>query len=228
MTNAKYPSVRILVLITTEKSAKLASEMFASEKIPIQHSVIAEGTATSEIMDMLGLGTSEKRLLISILPRQRADLMLRRLHLELSMHTVNSGIAFTIPVNGANSLLLKMITSGYQETESTVGKEEEKMSENKFVLIAAIVNRGFSGEVMVAAREAGANGGTVVHSRQLAGEESDSYWGINVQEEKEILLIISDTENKVNLMKTISEKYGVHSDAKGIVISMPIDSVMGI
>lgn len=49
-----------------------------------------------------------------------------------------------------------------------------------------------------------------------------------MQEEKEILLILSDSENKVNIMKAISEKYGTHSEANGLVVSLPIDSVMGI
>lgn len=231
MQEKKYPSVRALVVITTEKLAKIAADLFKAEKHSILYSLLAEGTASSEILDMLGLGITEKRLLISILSKKDADLMLKKLHLELSMNTVNSGIAFTVPLTSANNLLLRMITAHTTiqcDDKEGSGKEEEKMVGNEFALIAAVVNRGFSGDVMVSARAAGAVGGTVIHSRQIMNEEMESFWGINMQEEKEVLLIISEVENKTNIMKAISEQYGMHSEAKGVVISMPIDSVMGI
>lgn len=48
-----------------------------------------------------------------------------------------------------------------------------------------------------------------------------------MQKEKEIVMILSETENKMKLMQSIGEKCGMHSDAKGIVMSLPIDSVVG-
>ena len=233
MVSEKNPSVRLLVLITTEKLSKKAEDMFDELHIPIQYGVIAEGTASSEILDMLGLGSTEKRLYLSILPKVVADKLLYSLHNELGMSGVNSGIGFTIAVTGVNNLLLRMITKMAESEEETgdlnVGKEDNvNMDEKKYTLIAAVMNRGFSGDVMVAAREAGARGGTVVHSRQLINEETAGFWGISMNEEKEILLIISDCENKVNIMKAISDRFGMQSEAKGNVISLPIDTVMGI
>lgn len=234
MVSEKNPSVRVLVLITTEKSAKKAAEMFKAGGLPIQYSVLAEGTASSEIMDMLGLGSTEKRLLISVLPKYFADKMLQKLYEELKMNTVNSGIAFTIPLTGASSLFLRIITKDVdipalsEDRKDTEKGEENIMNDKNYGLIVAVINRGFSNEVMVAAREAGAGGGTVVHSRQLINEETAGFWGISMQEEKEILLILSEAENKVKIMKAISEHCGIHSEVKGLVMSLPIDSVMGI
>lgn len=102
------------------------------------------------------------------------------------------------------------------------------MAEVKYVLIAAIVDRGFNNEVMDAARAAGAGGGTVIHSRSIDSEEATGFWGLSVQEEKEIVLILAEAENKMNIMRAISEKCGMRSEAKGLVMSLPIDSVMGI
>ena len=44
----------------------------------------------------------------------------------------------------------------------------------------------------------------------------------------EIVLILVESSNKVDLMKCIGEKCGMHSEAQGIVLSLPIDSVVGI
>ena len=45
------------------------------------------------------------------------------------------------------------------------------MSDTTYVLIVAAVNIGFSGDVMDAAKAAGASGGTVIHSRWIRNEE---------------------------------------------------------
>ena len=102
------------------------------------------------------------------------------------------------------------------------------MTEIKYALIVAIINPGFSEEAMDAAREAGAQGGTIVHSRRIGNQEAMSFWGMSIQEEKEMLFIVTPKENKLTIMQSIGEKFGIHSEAKGIVLSLPIDSVIGM
>ena len=108
------------------------------------------------------------------------------------------------------------------------GKEEEIMTEKKYVLITALVNPGYSEEVMNAARAAGARGGTVLHSRQVSSEKAQSSLGLDVQEEKEMILIVSDNDHKLPIMQAIGEKCGLHSEAKGLVLSCPIDCAIGL
>lgn len=225
--NERVPAFRILMIVTSPKLADKASDLFRKGAVPIQYRLNAEGTASSEILDMLGLGSVDKRILISMMPKRFADIMLDKLHYELQMDAANSGIAFTIPLVGANNMMLQMMS---QDTNKNSAEREEKgtMAESKNVLIATIINRGFSEDVMNAAKKAGASGGTVLHSRQLVNDEVNTFWGINVQDEREIVLIISNAENKVNLMQAINEKCGVSSSAKGIVMALPIDSVIGI
>lgn len=81
---------------------------------------------------------------------------------------------------------------------------------------------------MEAAKGAGAGGGTVLHSRSIDSKEATTFFGMSLQEEKEIVLILAKHESKKEIMRAISEKCGMHSDAKGLVMSLPIDSVMGI
>ena len=225
----KNASIQLLVLITTPKLAEKAADMFRRGAVPIQYRFNAEGTATSEIMDLLGLGSIDKCVLVSMLPKTFSDVMLEKLRVELKLNTTNSGIAFTIPITGANNLMLRMLTkTTEQNIVESNGKDEDMMTKSKHVLIATIVNRGFSGDVMEAARSEGAKGGTVMHSRRIGNEEVTGFWGLSVQEEKEVVLILVEAENKVKLMSSISEKCGMHSDAKGVVMSLPIDSVIGV
>ena len=99
---------RILVLITTPKLAHKAAEMFRQGAIPVQYEWNAFGTASSEMIDVLGLGTPEKSILTSFMPRPFADTMLKKLKKELKIGSINSGIAFTIPLTGADNLIVHM------------------------------------------------------------------------------------------------------------------------
>lgn len=225
MDNDKRIQVRALVVITTDKSAVRAAELFKEKGFPVQYAMLAEGTASSEMLDMLGLGSTEKRMLMTTLPRPVAEQMLKTIHDDLALSRADGGIAFTLPITGLSNLIMRMM-NGMAEGESK-RKEGNTMTDNKFSLVTAVVNRGFSNDVMVAAREAGARGGTVIHSRQLLNEDSTNFWGVSMQEEKDILLIITDIENKITIMKAIGESFGINSEAKGIVLSMPIDSVTG-
>ena len=84
--------------------------------------------------------------------------MLGKLHSQLRLDTVNSGIAFTVPLSGARNLLLQMINMSTESISETVRKERYIMTDIKYSLVTAIVNRGFSGDVMKAAKAAGASG----------------------------------------------------------------------
>ena len=101
------------------------------------------------------------------------------------------------------------------------------MEDMKYALIAAVVNLGYSENVMEAARGAGAGGGTVIPGRRTGSEEAIRFWSMNIQEEKEMVFIITEKENKLKIMQAISAKCGLHSEADGLVLSLPIDTVIG-
>ncbi len=223
----KASAYQLLMLIASPKLADRAAEMFLKSALPIQYRLNASGTASSEIMDTLGLGSTDKGVLISTVPVDFGNKMLNLLHSKLRLDAVNSGIAFTIPLTGVSNLLLQMMDKTAKD-ETAKGKDERNMVTTKYVLISAIVNRGFSDDVMDAARAAGAGGGTVLHSRSIGSEDATAIWGLSVQEEKEIVLILAEHEKKNEIMTAIGKNCGMHSDAKGVVVSLPIDAVMGI
>ena len=225
----KKETYQLLLLIATPKLADKAAELFLKSALPIQYRFGAEGTASSQIMDTLGLGSIDKGVLISTVPKSFGRTMLGKLHSELRLDAVNSGIAFTIPLTGANNLLVRMMQRTAEDGGAEDGgKGENTMADRTHTLVMAIVNRGYSGEVMNAARSVGAGGGTVVHSRSIDSEEATSFWGLGTQEEKEIVLILATLDNKMAIMSAVSEACGVHSKANGLVLSLPIDDVMGL
>ena len=104
----------------------------------------------------------------------------------------------------------------------------EAHKELKHELVIAIVDNGYSEEVMEVARAEGVRGGTVLHARQAAVKEASKFFGISLQPDKEMILIIVGEAHKIELMRSISKALGMRSGAHGLVISLPIDSCAGL
>ena len=107
---------------------------------------------------------------------------------------------------------------------------KEKFTENEFShdLIVSIVNHGYSDELMKTAHEAGATGGTILNARGQAHQGAVKFFGVSVQDEKELILILTTREKKADIMRVICEAHGLNSKAQGIVFALPADNVMGL
>ncbi|MCL2319171.1 MAG: hypothetical protein FWC45_03740 [Treponema sp.] len=95
-------------------------------------------------------------------------------------------------------------------------------------LIVSIVNQGYSDELMSTARNAGALSGTVINGRGQAHEGEVKFFGISVHDEKEMIIILTSREKKVNIMRAVCEAHGLNTKAQGIVFSLPVDNVTGL
>lgn len=95
-------------------------------------------------------------------------------------------------------------------------------------VIFCIVNSGFSEVVMDAAKKGGAKGGTVINARGTAGNEAEKFFGITVQEEKEIVMILVSSESKDKILQNLYDEVGLNSAGQGIAFSLPVDGVVGL
>lgn len=100
--------------------------------------------------------------------------------------------------------------------------------EYKHEAIFCIVNDGYSEAVMEAAKKLGARGGTVINARGTAGKEAEKFFGITVQPEKEIVMILVPTEYKENILRALYEEVGLNTAGQGIAFALPVDGVVGI
>lgn len=228
MTNLhpKY-DYRLLFLIGTPKLVSQAEELFSTEDVPIQYHCVAQGTASGEIIDMLGLGAGnlEKTVMLSLVSRSVAREMLQTLSRKLYLGTPNTGIAFTVPINGGISRVMRLL----QSMETTDTNTERMTSDNmEYSMIMALVNQGYSEEIMAAAKPAGATGGTVFHARRVGSENATKLWGITIQPERELVLIVCEKSKKSAIMKAINDSYGAGSPARCFLVSMPVEDAVGL
>ena len=100
--------------------------------------------------------------------------------------------------------------------------------EFKHEVIFCVVNAGFSESVMDAAKEFGARGGTVIHARGTANTEAERLFGITVQPEKEIVMILVPSEIKDDILHALYRAVGLKTPGQGIAFSMPVDAAVGL
>ncbi len=225
----RIPAFRMLFLIAPPKLSDCAVEMFREGSVPVQYQFRARGTASEGIVNWLGLDTVEKSILMSVMPRPFANEMLRKLRKRLHLGMPNTGIAFTVPLLGGSSGMMQLASRLQPETAKMIqNRSEKEMAESEYCMIMAIINQGFSDAVMDAARPLGATGGTVFHSRRIGSEEAMNFWGITVQQEREVVIILVKKQEKLAIMQAIGEKCGMKTEAHGVVFSMPVDSVVGL
>lgn len=178
------------------------------------------GTATSEILDILGLGSSEKDIVFSLAPLSAARRLLDRLDDELRGAAPGRGIAFTMPLTAVNSLLATAVA---MSTKKESGGNQEMDTAQKSSLILILVNQGFTGVVMDTAKKAGARGGTVIRGRWAGEDQTGQLPGLFSQSEKDILFIVVPKEIRNQVMDAVNDKHGVQTQEGALVCSLGID-----
>ena len=102
-----------------------------------------------------------------------------------------------------------------------------KNSEKRFAIFTVCI-RGTGEKVMECARKAGARGGTIFKARGTAPEEVTQFINVDVQPEKEIILILVSAADKEKIMKAISSECGISSEANAITFAIPVDETIGV
>ena len=215
---AEKNSVKLMVTIADRGRGHALSKLYAKHGVACSYQCMGSGTASSELLDVLGLGTSEKDILICIAAGENVKRLFERLSGDLQGETYGKGLAFDMPVTGLNSLIAAMLL---KENEGTGGMEMEEKKEHSLILIT--VNQGHTDAVMDTARQAGAGGGTVIRARWAGPEDSGQFYGISVQTEKEIIAIVAADDRRNAIMEMVNKKHGLKTDAGAVVCSVGID-----
>lgn len=197
-------------------------------KLYMEHHVYANlrcegtGTATSEIMDILGLGSSEKDIILSMASVPAAHALLDALDDDLRGAVPGRGIAFMAPLSAVSNRMAAVINV---RTKLEKEKECEDMQQ-KSNLILVVVNQGFTDVVMDTARKAGARGGTIIRGRWVGEESFEQFYGITRQAEKEIIAIVAPREIRAAIMESINREHGLQSEAGAMVCALGIDQLV--
>ena len=99
---------------------------------------------------------------------------------------------------------------------------------NKHEVVFCIVNAGFAEAVMDSAREAGATGGTVLHASGTANPQSERFFGVTIEPNKDMVLILVDTKIKEQVLHNLYRDVGLKTACQGIAFTLPVSDVVGL
>ena len=186
---------------------------------------LGRGTATSEVMDYFGLESAEKAVLFGVVTDDSWKSLKKALQNRFRIDVPGTGIAFTVPLASIGGKReLKFLT----EHQDFVKGEEGTLKDTTHELLVVIANQGYSNLIMEAAKSAGAGGGTVIHARGTGMERAESFFGVSLASEKEIIFIVSRTGQRNGIMKAVMKDAGMESKAKSIIFSLPVTSTAGL
>ena len=199
-----------VISITGPEALGVLEDICEELALPLNVTLHGRGTAVQSMLDLLGIESNEKRVVLSTATEEKTAALIeaqkRRLHIGVPGH----GIVIAVPV--------KSIGGG--KTVAYLMGEENKSAKTA-------PPSGYAYELMNAARAAGARGGTVLHGKGTGAKADPKFHNISIAEEKEVILIVSKTEEKSEIMRSILKKAGPDPPAKAIAFSLPTSEVAG-
>lgn len=185
------------------------------------------GTAPSEMMDIFGLGTNDKDIVITLAPEDIINSYVFDMNKELGGSYEYGGLMMCVRLSAISRLGSELVNRASKENDTTGGKKKVK-SGQKHQLILVSVNQGYTDAVMQTAREAGAMGGTVMRARLSESSMMEQLGESEVQQEREIITIFAPAGTAAKIMDEVNRAHGVMSDANGIVMALPVDKAYKI
>lgn len=216
--------MRMIITIVERRQGKRMAELYSKNGVEWHYQSTGMGTASSELLDVLGFGTAERDVLFSLAEEHIVRKMMYNLNNDLREYAQAKGIIFSIALSGMSSLVAAKLFESAENFKEEGDESVEGKSNNSLIMV--IVNQGYTDEVMETAKKAGARGGTILRARFNGSEESKQFYGITLQAEKEIIMILAGNPNRNLIMESINKEHGVNSEAGAMICSMAVEQVV--
>lgn len=218
----------LFVTIIKKNDEEEFSEFFIKQNALPIYSTLCEGATNSDTLNILGIEKSQKVFMQSIVTEDHAKQLKIGLTYDMHIDLPDRGIAISIPLSSiASKTLFEKIQS---QGQAACDRDKIQFSdERKFnmELIISICPKGNSAEIMKAARKAGAAGGTIIKAKGTAGEGLDTFFGMSISNEKEIILIVAKKDSRSPIMQAIAS-YKSPDGLQPIAFSLPVSDVAGL
>lgn len=215
----------LLSIVERDKGNKLI-KVLNNLNIRMNFQCVGFGTAPTEMMDIFGLGSNDKDIVISLASETTVKDMMADFGTSFESHTRFGGLMIILKTSAASRVLTELLT----HTESNIYERGNEIVKNEHHnnLILISVNEGYSDDVMQVARKAGATGGTVIKGRLADIELVSELESITIDEEREILVILAPLKTSKQIMEDVNREFGITSKANGIITAIPTEKAYKI
>ena len=180
---------------------------------------MAKGTVSDKILNYIGLCDIRKEIVFIVAPSDVAETTIKALNDKFKFDRPNHGIAFT-------STVLKVVgTKSCEACQDQIVREDDELVYNNIVII---VEKGNAEAVVEAAEHAGSRGGTIINARGSGIHETSKLFSIEIEPEKEIVMIISEESQTDAIVNKIQEEFNIEEPGNGIIFIQPLNKVYGL
>lgn len=181
--------------------------------------MLGKGTIKSRLLEFLAITDVRKEVVLTVADKKTASEVLETLNHKFKFTKPNHGIAFTIDVSHI------LGTQKYKSVNIKDGRGEEDIM---YHAIMVIVEKGNAEQVIDAATEAGSTGGTIINARGSGIHETSKVFSMEIEPEKEIVLILSKKENTDKITESIRTKLKIDEPGNGIIFIQDVNKTVGL
>ncbi|SFM49171.1 nitrogen regulatory protein P-II family [Gracilibacillus orientalis] len=179
---------------------------------------IGKGTISNKLLNLLSITDMRKEIVMMISNRKTTKKALEHLNRVFRIDKPNHGIIFT------TSLRSLMGTRSCQIDDDDERGDEEIMYQN----IMVVVDKGNAEEVIEAAQKGGSKGGTIINARGSGVHETSKLFSMDIEPEKEVVMILSDENYTDAICEKISEDLKINEPGNGIIFVQDVNRTYGI
>lgn len=217
-------SYDLLILIVNcglgSKASKIAKENGAKGTTTF----LGHGTESNKLLKFLEISDIRREIVLVLTDSSVKNCLIEIFRDEFHLEKPNHGILFSIPVNG----ILGASTCSYCNGEVKNTETYTTGGGHMHDAIMVIVEKGSAEDVIDSATSAGARGGTIINARGAGIHETAKLFAMEIEPEKEVVLIISDSDKTEKISHKIKSDLDMDSPGKGIMIILPVNEAIGL
>ncbi|HOP24800.1 MAG TPA: P-II family nitrogen regulator [Defluviitoga sp.] len=185
--------------------------------------ILGKGTVKSPFLEFLGITDVRKEIVLMVCESSKINDIVPQIVDNFNIDKPNKGILFTIPIKDFYDLQ----NNGKKYVSEKVNKNGGAKN-TMYDAIFVVVDKGKAEFVVEAANEAGAKGGTIIHARGAGEYEIEKIFSMEIEPEKDIVLIILKKELTDAVVNSIKEKLDIEKEGGGIIFVQEVDQAYGI
>lgn len=220
MNNIENKSIFTLIYIVVNYG--MGSKILKTAKshgIPGGTIFLGKGTINNSLLNFLSIYEEKKEIILMGTDKHTADNVLSELNKKFQFEKPNHGIVFT-------TIIYDIV--GSEIYKSKKDGEERGVNKPMYQKIITIVNRGKAEDVIEAAQSAGSKGGTIINGRGSGIHETSKLFNMEIEPEKEIVIILSKIDITETIISKIREKLEIDKPGNGIIFVQSIDKTYGV
>ena len=215
---------RLLSLITDADKRRKVEDLMEEHASLACLGLKAKGTTIISWLHQLGIKSTAKMQFDFLLDEAKAEELMQVFTRELELNEPGNGIAFVRNIDFAISARQALDEEEFQAYIERIKQSEDTM----YKKISVIVDLGLSDDVIEAAREGGARGGTILHGHGSATSEHAKLFGFQIVPEKEMVIILAPLAIVEPVVRAIDKRLNLKEPGNGILYVEPVSQTRGL